>query len=118
MPVLCRINNMEGCMRNLIRYRFVINVLTLLLVFGAMVPDARAQEGIPLYLPLIPQGVSQSNSASDELPGEETAPVTETISSPVNPSPVNPSPVIPSLVGEPAAMVAAAAFTASLQLSP
>jgi hypothetical protein len=79
MPVFPIVDNQEDSMRNVRRYRVVVNVLALLLLFGATAPDGRAQEGDPLYLPLISQGGSPSNSGSNALPGERAAPVTEAI---------------------------------------
>src|SRR5262245_39801190 len=81
MPVFPLVNNKEGSMRNVRQYRIVVNVLVLLLLFGAMVQDGRAQAGNPLYLPVISQGVSPSNSGSDVLPGGAAAPATEAIPS-------------------------------------
>ena len=89
-------------MRNMRRYRFVVNVLVFLLMFGATVQDGLAQEGNPHYLPFIPQAVAPSNSDSDALPEEEAAPATE---------------AIPLLPGDPMVLAATGAFTASLQLT-
>lgn len=106
-------------MRNVRHYRFVVIVLALLLLFGAKMEDGRAQEGNPIYLPFISQGVPPGNSASAAQPGQAAAPATETkpLLDFVNWAEDDPT-AQPSRPDGPAVLAAAAAFTTSLQITP